>query len=291
MSDQAYRLRALMHAGEARAPRAAGAPRLLAIAGAKGGVGTTSVAVNLAIAFARDGRRALLVDTARDRADLAAQCGLADGPGVADVLAARRSLHEAIQLGPAGIQVLSGRRADGPPADWSAAAGHLLVRELRGLGPHADVVLLDVGAALDAAARHFWRWTDEIVLVTTPDTVAVMDAYAAVKTHCEVPESMRVAILINKSPDSQAAQDAQFRLQRACRRFLGIDVRTLGAISNDAEFGAAAALFRPLLVHAPASTAAQAVVRIAERLESAKADRRSQPGRPAVAPHCPAAGA
>jgi flagellar biosynthesis protein FlhG len=281
-----------MHAGERHASgtAAAGAPRFVAVAGAKGGVGTTSVAVNLAIALARDGRRTLLVDANRQRADVAAQCGLADGPCLADVLAGRRSLHEAIQLGPTGIQVLPGQWGGPAAVDWSAAAQQRLVRDLRGLGPHADMILLDVGAAVDATARFFWRSADEVVLVTTPDSVSVMDAYAAVKAHFEASEPVRVASLVNQSTDSLAAQDAHVRLQRACRRFLGIDLRTLGSISNDAAVRAAATVLRPVLVQAPSCAAAQELMRIAERLNIAAADRRAQPGPSAVVAHGPTTG-
>ena len=66
------------------------------------------MAINLAAALATDALRVVLVDADMNRADVAVQCGLAKGLDFGDVLAGRKSLHEALQRGPAGMQVLAG---------------------------------------------------------------------------------------------------------------------------------------------------------------------------------------
>jgi len=263
MTDQANRLRELMRSrtGKLR-PASDAAPRLLVIAGGKGGVGTTTIAVNLSIALAQDGRRTLLVDADSHRAGVAAQCGFSDGYCLSDVLSGSRTLHEAIHRGPAGIQVLPGRWAGAAETDASPRAAERLLGELKGLGQHCDVVLLDVGAAVSAAARSLWRAADEVVIVTSPDNVAVMDAYAAVKTLLDTSDRVRVATLINHAIDTLACHEIHDRLRRACRRFLGIDVHPLGAIPDDPLVRAAAAAMRPVLLHAPTCEAAQRITRL-----------------------------
>ena len=73
MLDQASELRQLvMHAAVDDAPPGDGAPRLVALAGGKGGVGTTTVATNIAAALARQGQRVVLVDADLQRGDVAA---------------------------------------------------------------------------------------------------------------------------------------------------------------------------------------------------------------------------
>ena len=68
-------------------------------------------------------------------------------------------------------------------ADVSPAAQERFVRQLRGLGAHADFVILDVGSGLSRVVRSFWRAADCVLLVTTPELVSVMDAYASIKVH------------------------------------------------------------------------------------------------------------
>lgn len=262
MPDQANRLRELMHArAAALRPSAAGAPRLVAVAGGKGGVGTTTLAVNLSIALVREGRRTLLVDADPARADIAAHCNMPEAEGLSDVLAGRHTLHEAIFRSSFGVQVLAGRPAG--TTEWTARAAESMLHNLQDMAPHCDVVLLDVGASIGSVARHWWRAADLVVLVTTPDNVAVMDAYAAVKTHLDTAEDARIVTMMNFVEDESHASEMHDRLAIACRRFLGTDLRSLGSIPNDVHFRAAAAAEQPVVLHAPHCAAAEQVMRAA----------------------------
>jgi flagellar biosynthesis protein FlhG len=267
MYDQANHLRKLVLAGadDARPP-ATNAPRLIAVSGGKGGVGATTLAVNLATALARDGRRTLLVDADLEGADVAALCRVEDGYTVADVLSDRRTVHEALQRGPAGVQVLPGAWAPGRLANFSLAAQERLVRQLRGLGGHADFVILDVGSGLSPAVRSFWRSADCVVLATTPELVSVMDAYASIKVHLEGRESCGVYSLVNFTGDSAIAADVHSRLARACQRFLGVSVAAAGHVPDDPHVAVAAAAGRPFFLEFPDCAATRHVDEIAQRL-------------------------
>ena len=59
---------------------------MIVVAGGKGGVGTTTLAVELALAMSRRHRRTLLVDAARG-GDAAITCGIEPRHSLADVLA------------------------------------------------------------------------------------------------------------------------------------------------------------------------------------------------------------
>ncbi len=59
-----------------------------------------------------------------------------------------------------------------------------------------------------------------MLLVTTPDDVAVVDAYATIK-HGLPDEDVDLRILVNECSDTATATDVQSRLAATCRRFLG----------------------------------------------------------------------
>ena len=74
-----------------------------------------------------------------------------------DVLAGRRGVHEVLERGPPGIQVLPGAWAPGEMTDVPAAAQQRFVTELQNLGPHAEVVVIDAGSTAANFARRFWQ--------------------------------------------------------------------------------------------------------------------------------------
>lgn len=261
MNDQADVLRKLVDRQPPPAAEAALRPALLTVAGGKGGVGTTTVAVNLAVALAQSGYRTVLVDVDLAGGDVAQVCRLQSIDCVADVLASRRTIHEVLERGPAGVQVVAGVWAMGEAADASPPAVDRLLAQLAALGPHADVVVLDVGSSLTRAARTLWQASDEVVLVTTPDAVAVMDAYAALKVLMAGQTLASVRLLVNHVHDSGVAADVQERLSRCCQRFLGHSLAAGGHLPPLAR--SAGGVF---VRDEPAGEAATAIERLAAHL-------------------------
>jgi len=71
-------------------------PRTIAVTGGKGGVGKTTVAVNLALALAKAGQKVLLLDADTDLANVSLLVGLYPERTLADVIAGRCGLADAI---------------------------------------------------------------------------------------------------------------------------------------------------------------------------------------------------
>ncbi len=230
MNDQATMLRQLVQQRQDTARGGDRPPTLLTVAAGKGGVGTTTIALNLAAAVAASGFRTVLVDADLRGGDVQQLCQFQNIYSIADVLAGRRSVHEVLVSGPGGLQIVPGVWALGEAADCSATAQQRLLSELRGLGEHADFIVLDAGAGLNRTARFFWQSADHVLVVTTPDPVAVMDSYAAIKVHVAGNFGVTIDTLVNKSPDAETAHDVHQRLSQACRRFLARDVGSAGWI-------------------------------------------------------------
>jgi non-specific protein-tyrosine kinase len=106
--------------------------------------GKTTVAVNLARAYASFGKRVILVDTDLRKPDVARRLGLSEGTGLSDVLAGNASVDDVFQeIAPYGhgLRVLSA----GPiPPNPSALLGSLRMAALiEELAADADIVVLD----------------------------------------------------------------------------------------------------------------------------------------------------
>ena len=255
MHDQADELRLLARLWAAETKSAFRGPRKIVVSAGKGGVGTTTIAVNLAAALGRQGCRTILVDADFRGADAALLCGIESRDTIADVLSGRRSVHEVLQPGPAGIQVVPGVWSPGAIPDCSPAAQQRLLREIDQLGRHADVVVLDVGSGLNHIVQRFWQAADEVLLVTTAEAVSIMDSYAAVKLFLSEQSSVAVRTIVNQSPQTEVAAGVHSRIAQACQRFLGLKVRRGGTVSWDAAVTLANRSGRPLVLEKPEAPA------------------------------------
>ncbi len=114
MSDQADGLRQLVQARSTPLaladplPESPSVARSLVFTSGKGGVGTSNLALNLAIALGEYGQRVVLIDADLGLANLDLLCGLAPGRDLGDVLAGEADLSDALIEGPGEIRILPG---------------------------------------------------------------------------------------------------------------------------------------------------------------------------------------
>jgi flagellar biosynthesis protein FlhG len=261
MQDQANELRQRFRSAVTRSPRE---PRMIAFSGGRIGVGTTTVAVNVAVALAQQGRRVVLIDADPSNAAATEMCQLDCTHGsLGSVLVENRSIHEVLERGPAGVLLLPGS-ADSFSAD--AASYQWLVGQCRGLGLYADAVLFDLGVRTDEMSRCIWQSANLLVAVTTPEVQTVMDTYAAIKTLVAGDAQRTVYTMVNRATGSEVAQQVHARLAETARRFLGLSTRLAGFVPNDGQLEHATTSSRPLVLQSPRSDGARALDRLAETL-------------------------
>ncbi|MGM0488106.1 MAG: MinD/ParA family ATP-binding protein [Planctomycetota bacterium] len=240
MLDQAAELRNLVSQTARETSQPVGfVPRLVVFSGGKGGVGVSTLAIHVAMALVDQGLRVVLVDADLYRADIAPLCNLSERGHVGDILSARRDIHEVLERGPGGILVVPGVWAPDHEIPFSQHAQHRFLKQIKSLGRHADMVLMDVGSASVETVHRFWGAADDVVLVTTPESTAVMDCYATVKSALGsgiVPNQIR--LIVNKSSGEEGA-DVYRRLRQSAERFLGQRILSLGSIPDDARLTAA----------------------------------------------------
>jgi flagellar biosynthesis protein FlhG len=228
--DQAKELRQLVRIDGARLTPQLPPPRLILVAGGKGGVGTSTVALNLAVTLAQLGQRVVLVDADPAAADITARLGLLPDHGIAQVLSGWRTVRETWLEGPSGLRVVPSGWAEEQHDAWSQSGQQRLIDELRSLAGQTDYVVLDIGRSPHPASRLLWQVADAALLVSTSDVVAVMDTYAAIKLCLGEGASAAVWSLFNLVESETAADDAFARLSMACQRFLGLNIQLGGAL-------------------------------------------------------------
>jgi flagellar biosynthesis protein FlhG len=251
--------------------------RVVAVVSGKGGVGKTSLAVNLAIALAAAGRRVLLVDTDFGLANVDLVLGQRPRGDLGHVLSGRMPLQEIVQEGPAGIRWIPGASHMPSIARIGERRREALLDGLTALETQHDFLLLDAPAGIGQGVLHLARQADELALVTTPEPTAMMDAYALLKSAAAArAESLgQVRLIINMVAHRRDADRAHARIRQTAARFLGIDVGLLGYVFCDGHVGRAVQRQEPLMLAYPHSLAAWCI----KRLAAAMMEDSQTPGR------------
>jgi pilus assembly protein CpaE len=159
-------------------PLTGGLGTIVALSGAKGGTGTTTLAVQLAMAVVSAGRSVCLVDMDLQKGDLAGYLDVSHRRSIVDMVAAAGDLDgailaEALYVHPAGPHVLlsppDGEKAD----DLPAGAARQILGALRS---RYDVVIVDCGAHLSAGNAMAVELADRVLITATPDLPALRGA-------------------------------------------------------------------------------------------------------------------
>jgi flagellar biosynthesis protein FlhG len=243
------------------------ASRVVAVASGKGGVGKTWLAVTLAHALARQGRRVLLLDGDFGLANVDIQLGLHPEHDLASVIAGRAGLEDACQrVTSGGFDVLAGRSGSGDLASVDAAS---LGRVLEALAPASrryDHVLLDLGSGLDRSVRRMAAAADLLLVIVTDEPSSITDAYVTLKLHAADRPDGAARIVVNQAASAAAGERTYATLARACEAFLRRRPPLAGIVRRDGRVADAIRRQTLLLTRHPASPAGEDVERVALNL-------------------------
>jgi len=260
MTDQASRLRALVMDHEPAADTVRepdGDTSIIAVTSGKGGVGKTTIAVNLAVLFAELGERVLLVDADLGLANVDVLLGLEFGRHMGHLLMADYMPEDVTVEGPRGMRVISGGSGLRELANASAADRRMLLDKLSGYYRTFDRVIIDTSPGIGADVTDFLSGADEILLVTTVEPTSLRDTYAALKSMtpmCHNDSSIRLVINMVTS-EAQAAQ-AVAALNEVTDRFLDRRFDNWHFVTSDGLVGRAIRARKPLVCEYRRSAAA-----------------------------------
>jgi septum site-determining protein MinD len=161
----------------------------------KGGVGKTTVTLNLGLALYRLGVNVILVDGNISTPNLALYLGvLKTENSLNDVLSGRVHISNSVYEHSSGIKIV--------PSDLGVDAIRdvdfkRLGKVLPHLGRHADVLLVDSCAGLGGEAQRVLEVVDEVIIVTNDDRGALVDALKTIET-CKRIGTPVIGVVLNK---------------------------------------------------------------------------------------------
>jgi flagellar biosynthesis protein FlhG len=253
---------------QTRGLRAAARPepvQVIAVTGGKGGVGKTSVSVNLAAALAEQGKRVLLFDGDLGLANVDVLLGLTPGHTLEHVLDGRCTLEEAIVQAPAGFGVIPGASGVSRLAELSTAEHLGLVQAFSHVTTGLDVLIVDTAAGIADSVRQFCQAAQNVLVVLRDEPASLTDSYALIKILHRTHGVNRFRILANMSGAAGAGEALFRKLERVTSRFLDVVLDYAGEIPEDPLVRSAIRSQRCVVQAYPSSQAARAFSRLAKQ--------------------------
>ena len=276
-NDQAHDLRRLAAERRGGERRVSESTRVIAVTAGKGGVGKTSLTVNLAVTLAKLGKRVIILDCDLGTANVDVMLGMHPRYSLQHVLSRQQRLEDVMTVGPHGVRVISGGSGFSDLANLSDSRRDELLATFATLEGQADILLLDTGAGISANVLRFVVAAGEALVVTTPEPTAVTDAYALIKVvsqqsgpggqgQYDPASDVLLRLVVNQAASATEAHETASNIVNVAQRFLGQPVQFFGSIPADRSMSQAVRAQTPVVDAFPRSAAAQAIERLGRML-------------------------
>jgi len=272
MADQAEKLRELVKAGGG-SPEPAGSPgakktRIITITSGKGGVGKTNMAVNLAISFARIGKKVTLLDADLGLANVNVILGVIPKYTLYHMIRQQKTMKEIITDTEYGIQFVAGASGFTKIANLNDEERKSFIEEMLALAD-ADILIIDTSAGVSKNVLDFVAAADDTLIITTPEPTAITDAYGIIKIIATEfnNTNMGLKLIVNRVDSVIEGKKVAERVISIANQFLNIKVDYLGFIFEDPLVQSSVLKQRPFSVVDPKGKAAQCLMNIVSRLE------------------------
>lgn len=263
--DQAEQLRKLVQQTDSK-PKA----RVITVTSGKGGVGKTSISINLAIQLTRLGKKVVVFDADFGLANIEVMLGVRPQYNLADMMFRGKDLTDIITQGEEGISFISGGSGIQELASMNREQVMYLTSRLIALDKYADVIIVDTGAGISDSVLEFVLASTEVLLVATPEPTSITDAYALLKALNRkeefVKEDTSIKMISNRVSSVAEGQSLYEKMSVVSDKFLNIPITYLGSVPMDEQISKAVMRQKPVSVINPEAPSSKAIRQIAETL-------------------------
>ncbi|MBI3359199.1 MAG: MinD/ParA family protein [Nitrospirae bacterium] len=258
--DQAETLR------RAGSDRAESAIRVLSVTSGKGGMGKTNTVANLAVSFAKMGKRVLILDADLALGNIDVLFGVLPKFTLEDVLSGQKKLSDIIVEGPCGIQILPTGSGTDEMAELTSEQKIHLISDLDQLEKSFDIFLIDTAAGISSNVLYFNAAAQEIIILASSEPTSLTDAYAMMKVLSKRYQEKRFRLLVNMVHNEQEAKEVFRKLTLVTDRYLNITIDYIGFIPYDDYLKLAVSQQRAVVDIYPNAKCSQNFMRVAHQV-------------------------
>ncbi|MBN2655467.1 MAG: MinD/ParA family protein [Spirochaetales bacterium] len=243
--------------------------KIITVASGKGGVGKTNVSTNLALAYAKIGKKVIVLDADLGLANVNVVMGMIPKYNLYHVIRKQKTMKEVILDTDYGIQIVAGASGFSKIANLTDEERESFITELTELSS-ADIIIIDTSAGVSSNVLSFVQAADEVLIVTTPEPTAITDAYGIIKIiSTEIDDlDLDLKLIINRVASVTEAKKISQRVINIAGQFLNLKVDYLGFVYEDPSVPSSVRKQVPFMIADPNGKAAGCIQHIVGRLEN-----------------------
>jgi len=242
--------------------------QVIAVTGGKGGVGKTTIAVNLAASLAGRGKQVMLLDGDLGLANVDVFLGLTPRLTLADVLAGNCTLEEILLEAPQGFKVVPAASGIAQLAELDTLTHLGLVRAFGDITSKVDVMVIDTAPGIAGSVLQFSQAAQQVLVVLCDEPASLTDAYALIKILSRDHGVKQFRVVVNQVRGRGMGQSLFQRFERVATRFLSVDLDYVGEIPEDAFLRRSIREQRPVVSAYPSAPASVALKTLAQRADN-----------------------
>ncbi len=239
--------------------------RVITITSGKGGVGKTSITLNLALSMAEKGFRVAVFDADLGLANINILTGIYPEKHLIDVLNRRCKLDDIIIKDYKGIDIIPGSTGIEKLADLSPRMSRELIKSFLSLNAY-DYIFFDTSAGISAQVLSFCMASNEIYLVVTGQPTSLTDAYSMLKVLSKAKYKNSINIILNQINSAEEARHIYTRLENTVKKFLSLTLKPAGIVVSDRHVEMAVNAQIPFLLLFPDSKASRCIRAMANKI-------------------------
>ena len=207
--------------------------RTIAVAGGKGGVGKSTVAVNLAMALSIADREVMLLDADMGLANVDVMLGLTPSRHIGHLLDGECTLEELLLPAARGLQVVPAGSGARRLAQLDNGQHAAIIRAFDELARPPEFLVVDTAAGLSDNVTMFAAAAADVILVVCDEPASLTDAYGLTKVLSRDYGVRRVRMVANMVRNEGDARALHQKLARVSDRFLDVVIDFSGWVPHD----------------------------------------------------------
>jgi flagellar biosynthesis protein FlhG len=229
----------------------------------------SAMLINLGASLVRTGSDVLMVDACTKSSGVFSHFGVSPKVTLLEVARKEGALHEVVQAMPQGFGIATLTR--GPTRLPTQTADHTsrLVSAFGTLAKKADIVLVDAELGADDSFPISTMAQSEIVVQVSTSATSIKNAYAIIK-RLNAKLGRRPFSLLVTGASEKEAQVVYENMAQAARRYLAVELHSMGSVPADDHLKKAANLGRSVVEAFPLAMASIAFRRLAGRCSLAE---------------------